>query len=164
MKITEKKKKKNQGLPWWLSGKESTCQCRRCGFDPWSRRPHKPQSNWAQAPKLLSLCPKACELQRLSPRALEPGLLNKRSHHDEKPQLSATREKSTQQPRPSTAKTKIKPHIPSFELATSFLTTRPLQMFGTFTPNSLTEPSRNTRLFHTPSWGNFYSSFKNHLK
>ena len=22
------------GLPWWLSGKESTCQCRRCGFDP----------------------------------------------------------------------------------------------------------------------------------
>ena len=23
------------GLPWWLSGKESTCQCRRCGFDPW---------------------------------------------------------------------------------------------------------------------------------
>ena len=24
------------GLPWWLSGKESPCQCRRCGFDPWS--------------------------------------------------------------------------------------------------------------------------------
>ena len=23
-------------LPWWLSGKESTCQCRRHGFDPWS--------------------------------------------------------------------------------------------------------------------------------
>ena len=23
------------GLPWWLSGKESTCQCRRCGFKPW---------------------------------------------------------------------------------------------------------------------------------
>ena len=22
-------------LPWWLSGKESTCQCRRCAFDPW---------------------------------------------------------------------------------------------------------------------------------
>ena len=25
-------------LPWWLSGKESFCQCRRhrrCGFDPW---------------------------------------------------------------------------------------------------------------------------------
>ena len=25
-------------LPWWLSGTESACQCRRhriCGFDPW---------------------------------------------------------------------------------------------------------------------------------
>ena len=21
-------------LPWWLSGKGSTCQCRRCWFDP----------------------------------------------------------------------------------------------------------------------------------
>ena len=29
------------GLPWWLSGKESTCECRRHGFDPWSRMiPH----------------------------------------------------------------------------------------------------------------------------
>ena len=25
----------NHGFPWWLSGKESTCQCRRCRFDPW---------------------------------------------------------------------------------------------------------------------------------
>ena len=23
------------GLPAWLSGKESTCQCRRCRFNPW---------------------------------------------------------------------------------------------------------------------------------
>ena len=23
------------GLPWWLRGKESTCQCRRHRFDPW---------------------------------------------------------------------------------------------------------------------------------
>ena len=22
-------------LPWWLSGKESACQCRRHRFDPW---------------------------------------------------------------------------------------------------------------------------------
>ena len=26
------------GLPWWLSGKEFACQCRRCRFDPWVRR------------------------------------------------------------------------------------------------------------------------------
>ena len=23
------------GLPWWLRGRESSCQCRRCGFNPW---------------------------------------------------------------------------------------------------------------------------------
>ena len=26
------------GLPGWLSGKESACQCRRHGFDPWVRK------------------------------------------------------------------------------------------------------------------------------
>ena len=25
----------NPGLPKWLSGKESTCEYRRCWFDPW---------------------------------------------------------------------------------------------------------------------------------
>ena len=28
----------NEGLPWWLSGRESTSQCRRCGFNPWVRK------------------------------------------------------------------------------------------------------------------------------
>ena len=29
------------GYSWWLSGKESTCQCRRHGFYPWSEKiPH----------------------------------------------------------------------------------------------------------------------------
>ena len=23
------------GLPWWLSGKQLICQCKRCGFNPW---------------------------------------------------------------------------------------------------------------------------------
>ena len=26
------------GHPKWLSGKESTCQCRTCGFNPWVRK------------------------------------------------------------------------------------------------------------------------------
>ena len=26
------------GLRWWLSGKESACQCKRPGFDPWVRK------------------------------------------------------------------------------------------------------------------------------
>ena len=28
----------DSGLPWWLSGKEPTCRCRRCGFNPWVRK------------------------------------------------------------------------------------------------------------------------------
>ena len=27
----------SKGLPWWLSGRESTCQCRRLGFNLWVR-------------------------------------------------------------------------------------------------------------------------------
>ena len=27
-----------EGLPWWLSGKESACQSRRPGFNPWVRK------------------------------------------------------------------------------------------------------------------------------
>ena len=26
------------GLPKWHRGKESSCQCRRCGFSPWVRK------------------------------------------------------------------------------------------------------------------------------
>ena len=41
--------KKCKGLPWWLPGEESTCQCRRQGFDPRSGKiPH--------AAEQLSLC------------------------------------------------------------------------------------------------------------
>ena len=29
---------KVNGVPWWLSSKEPTCQCRRWGFDPWVRK------------------------------------------------------------------------------------------------------------------------------
>jgi len=27
-----------EGLPWWMNGKESACQCRRFVFDPWVRK------------------------------------------------------------------------------------------------------------------------------
>ena len=43
------------GLPRWLSGKDSTCQCKRhkrCGFDPWVRKiPWR--RNWQPTPVLL---------------------------------------------------------------------------------------------------------------
>ena len=41
------------GLPWWLNGKESTRQCRRCEFDPWvGKRPWK--RKWQSTPVFLS--------------------------------------------------------------------------------------------------------------
>ena len=32
------------GLSWWLSGEESTCQCKRLKFDPGPGRSHEQQS------------------------------------------------------------------------------------------------------------------------
>ena len=41
------------GLPWWLSGKESTSPCRRCGFDPWiGKIPWR--RKWQPTPVVLS--------------------------------------------------------------------------------------------------------------
>ena len=52
-------------LPWWLRCKESTCQCRRCGFHSWVRkipwrRKWQPtsvflpgKSQWTQEPGVL---------------------------------------------------------------------------------------------------------------
>ena len=30
--------KLDKNMGWWLSGKESGCQCKRCRFDPWVRK------------------------------------------------------------------------------------------------------------------------------
>ena len=51
----------NTGLPWCLSGKESTCHWMGHGFHPWSRKmPHASEqvNLWSRArePQLLSLC------------------------------------------------------------------------------------------------------------
>ena len=64
-------------LPWWLRGIESTCECRRHGFDPWSRRiPHALEQLSLCAPVIEAVlwspgatttepvCPRACALQR----------------------------------------------------------------------------------------------------
>ena len=40
------------GLPWWLRGKQSACQC-RCGFEPWGRKiPWR--RKWQPTPVFLS--------------------------------------------------------------------------------------------------------------
>ena len=82
------------------------------GSNPDPRRSHMPQSNKACEPQLVRLCSRAQEPQLLKAASREPVLRNKRSHHSEKPlrrnkeqpPLTATREKSAQQRRPSTAK------------------------------------------------------------
>ena len=75
-------KKEGSGLPWWCRGWESTCQCRRHGFDPWSGKiPHA-------AEQLSPVCHThwAHMLQLLKPMCLEPELCNERSHCNEKPE------------------------------------------------------------------------------
>ena len=39
-------------LPRWLRSKESACQCRRCGFDPWPRKTPW-RSKWPPTPVFL---------------------------------------------------------------------------------------------------------------
>ena len=60
------------GLPWWLSGKESACQCRRHGFDPWSGK-----------------TPRAAEQLSLCAPTTESVLSDKRSHCKKQPRLHA---------------------------------------------------------------------------
>ena len=50
-----------RGLPWWLGGKDSTCQCKTHGLDSWSRKiPH--------ATEQLSLC--ATSTEACTPQSL----------------------------------------------------------------------------------------------
>ena len=73
-------------LPWWLSGKESACQYKRCGFCPWSRKiPHATR----RAAEPMHHDYWACAIgpgsrNHWSLGALEPLLSNKRSHCNEK--------------------------------------------------------------------------------
>ena len=56
----QNKTKTKGGLPWCLSGKESTCQCRKYGLHPWSGRiPHPAEQ--------LSPCPTTVEPVLWSP-------------------------------------------------------------------------------------------------
>ena len=86
-------KREQIGLPWWLGGKESACQCRGHEFDLWSRKiPHAAEqlspSTITTEPVLQSsrtattepMCSNSWNLC-----ALEPMLRNKRSPCNEKP-------------------------------------------------------------------------------
>ena len=66
-------KKESSELPWWLSGKESTCQCRRHRFDPWSGEiPHATEqlSPWAATTEPVLTSPGAGTSEARAPRSL----------------------------------------------------------------------------------------------
>ena len=72
-----KKKKSFLGFPWKLSGKESTCQCERHRFDPWSGKiPHAEEqiSPCAATPKPVfeSLCSTMREATSEKPTQCRP--------------------------------------------------------------------------------------------
>ena len=103
------------GFPWWLSGKESACQCRRQGFSPWS-------GNSSHAREQLSWCitttqPVLWSLEATTTGAHAPwspcstgeatAVKSPSSATGEWPLRSAAREKPEQQRRLSPAKTEI---------------------------------------------------------
>ena len=75
---------KEGGLPWWLSGKDFACQCKRNRFNPWSGR--IPCATEQLGPCATAVEPvlQSPELQLLSPCAATTApqtvLYNKRSH------------------------------------------------------------------------------------
>ena len=72
------------GLHWWFSGRESACQCRAHGFDPWSRK-------IPRASERLSPCVTTTEPTPESPR---------RSAHEELLQREACAPKLESSPSP----------------------------------------------------------------
>ena len=97
-----------EGLPWWLGVEGSACQCRGCGFNPWSEKtPH--------AMEQLSLCAGTteptcynswslhCSSLRSTPREAT-AMRSLWTTAREQPLFTASREKPTHQRRPSTAR------------------------------------------------------------
>ena len=77
-------KKETTGLPWWLSGAEFTCQCRRHGFDPWSWKIQRVWEKLSLHTTLISLCLRAQEPKLPKPMSARTHVCNKRSCHNEK--------------------------------------------------------------------------------
>ena len=71
---------KSQVFLDFSDGEESTCQCRKHGFNPWS-------GNIPHAAEQLSLCASTTELMHL-----EPVLCDKRNHCNKKPCTHNSRE------------------------------------------------------------------------
>ena len=89
------------GPPWWTSGKESTCQCREHGFNPWSGKiPHALGQLNPSARTTEVHTPRARALQQEKPLQWEAHSLQLESGpHSPQPEKARV-----QQQRPSAAK------------------------------------------------------------
>ena len=78
-------------LPWWLDGKDYTCQHRRYEFDLWSRK--IPYASEQLSPCATSIEPvlRAWEPQLLSPPSLQ---LQKSPHSNEDPAQTKIKKKN----------------------------------------------------------------------
>ena len=61
---------RKSGLPWWLSSKETTCQCRRHRFDSWSRK--IPYAMEQLSPCATTTEPVRCNNWNCAPKSLRP--------------------------------------------------------------------------------------------
>ena len=84
----------NAGLPWWLSDKESACQCRRHRFHPWSGK-------IPRAPKQQSPCTTTAEpvIQSPGTATTEPVCRNHRNLHTLEPEWVSTGALESDRPR-----------------------------------------------------------------
>ena len=69
-----------EGFPGGTVVKNPPANAGDMGLSPGPGRSHKPWSNQARAPQLLSLCSRACEPQLLSPHATTAEARAPRAH------------------------------------------------------------------------------------
>ena len=88
--LSKSTKETEGGASLVAHGKESTCQCGKHGFHPWSRKiPHASEQLNLCATN-LSLSSRAQELQLLMREHSESVLCNKKSHRHEKPHTATS--------------------------------------------------------------------------
>ena len=65
-------KRNSSGLPWWPSGEESACQCRRHGYYPWSGKTICPHAAGQLSPWASTTEPELCSLGATNTEPIEP--------------------------------------------------------------------------------------------
>ena len=80
-------KRNSSGLPWWSSGEESACQCRRHGYYPWSGKTTRPHAAGQLSPCTTTTEPELCSPGAANTEACEPR--TSAPQHEKPPQWEA---------------------------------------------------------------------------